>query len=326
MKAFFRLPHWLKNGLAGQAPPLPYQITCTCGQAAEGLRQATHQVIRCGNCQRELFVLPASRLPAVIPPDTVNSSQKSAVIQSPSSPWLWPLVAGALTLLAAVLAYAFLFDRLAGRRQDASEPTIADLHQHLAVGRKALVAGDFQQAQQELDSAQAILTAHPRNFSAAQGQDTRQLQRQAALLKDWVSREPLELTLAPAMALKTDDWQAVTARYRGKAFVFDVELRREGRQLLAKASRKFAGPTLHFELQNLKLLGYLPLDVPQRILFAARLAEVRRQGTDSCIVRLEPDSGILLTDTSSIALGGMIAEQPLQAILKQQRQWVADVP
>jgi len=127
--------------------------------------------------------------------------------------------------------------------------------------------------------------------------------------------------------LRFDEWQAVAERYRGKPFLFDLELRRDAaRQYhVIKYGGKESPPGLRLEVQNLRLLAYLPLEEPQRVLFGARVAELRRQG-DSCTVRLEPDSAVLLTDVTSFAIGGMIPETALQPILKPQRQWAAGLP
>src|SRR5262249_28325808 len=139
--------------------------------------------------------------------------------------------------------------------------------------------------------------------------------------------EPLDLILARSAQLKQQEWQAVVGQYRGKGFIFDAEIRRAGtaRQYQAKVNRARRAPALRLELQDLTLLTFLPLDEPKHLLFGARLADVRREG-DDCVVRLEPDSGVLLTDVTAAALGNLMADGPLQTILKQQREWTAQIP
>ena len=76
----------------------------------------------------------------------------------------------------------------------------------------------------------------------------------------------------------------------------------------------------------LKLLGNLPLDEPKRVLFGARLVNIRREAEGTCVVRFEPDSGVLLTDVASAGLGIMIPDPPLQQSLQQQRKWAVKLP
>jgi hypothetical protein len=127
----------------------------------------------------------------------------------------------------------------------------------------------------------------------------KQLQRQAALLADWPG-EPLDQLLGRTAKLNEEEWQAVVGKYVGKAIVFHAEVRRDAsRQYHAKL---FGAKTLtlRLELQPLTLLNYLPLEAPEAILFGARLAEVRRTGPDTFAIRVQPASGVLLTDTPTI--------------------------
>lgn len=325
MKGLFRLPHWWKKDPAAESPAIPFQITCSCGQLIEGVREHTHQVLRCNSCSRELFVLPASPLPTVTAPAAEDAPANAGLR---GSPWFWPITAGVLTLLMVIGGFAAAFIWLIDtpRPEGAATPTAAEVDSALAAGRKALLAGEFQRAAQVLNKLQTAVSANPQAATSGQRQELRQLHRQAPLLADWPG-EPLEQILARTAPLKSDEWQAVAERYRGKAFLFDLELRRDaGRQYhVIKHGGKDGPANMRLEMQNLTLLAYLPLEEPQRVLFGARVAELRRQGA-SCTVRLEPDSGVLLTDVTSAAIGGMIPETGLQPILKQQRQWAAGLP
>jgi hypothetical protein len=228
--------------------------------------------------------------------------------------------------LASVIIFALVLNRITADRQQGRESRRVALQQHLIAGRKALLESDFATALQEFNLAQAMQASEAGHLSASEHQELRQLQRQAALLKDWAG-EPLDFILARSAQLKNEEWQAVVGQYRGKAFIFDAELRLDaGRQYQAKINRAGRGPLLKLELQDLKLLGYLPLDEPKRVLFGARLVEIRREAEGTCVVRLVPDSGVLLTDVASAGLGQMIADPLLQQILQQQREWAANLP
>jgi hypothetical protein len=326
MKGLFRVAGWWKKGPAAPVPAIPFQITCSCGQIIQGHREHSHQVIRCNACNRDLFVLPASPLPPGAAPGA--AAALPAAVGTSRSPWFWPLVAGGATLLVVIGAFAAAFIWLIEMPQpEGAVLTPAELDKGLAEGRKALVAGEFQRALQELDKLHATVRAKSQPTTPGQREELRQLHRQAALLADW-SGEPLEQVLTRTATLKFDEWQAVAERYRGKPFLFDLELRRDaGRQYhVIKYGGKDSPPGLRLEVQNLRLLAYLPLEEPQRVLFGARVAELRRHGEVSCTVRLEPDSGVLLTDVTSFSIGGMIPEKELQPILRQQQQWAAGLP
>ena len=76
MKGLLGIVGWWQNGQPAVQPPT-YQITCACGQSCEGVRQAKHQIIRCLRCSRELFVLPFSPLPPVMPPGAESATTTS---------------------------------------------------------------------------------------------------------------------------------------------------------------------------------------------------------------------------------------------------------
>jgi hypothetical protein len=328
MKALFWLPHWWKNGVAPARAPVPFQVACACGEYLQGLRQAHHQVIRCSRCGQPLFILPASALPPVAPlsaaPATPPSSASVGLMRQP---WFWPAVAGGLSLLAVIVLFVILVISLAGERSQTPNLTPGDIDLRLAEARKALLGGNFAQALQQLDALQAVFASQARSFSTAQRQDLRQLHRQAAVLVDW-PREPLQQVLARIAQLKAEEWRAVAGRYRGKTFVFAVDVRRDAShqyQVKVLPAGKTA-PAFSLELRDLKVLSRLPLEEPQRLLLAARISDIQREGSGPCTVRLEPDSGVLLTDLDATALGGVLPEAGVAAILKQQEKWAAESP
>src|SRR6516162_3379790 len=117
MKALARLQHWWKNGLTDAHRQVPYQIVCACGQPAHGLRKAKHQIILCITCNRKLFVLPFSPLPPVKRPSQDTLASKTELVRWRSRPWFGPLVAGGLTLLASVIIFALVLNRITADRQ-----------------------------------------------------------------------------------------------------------------------------------------------------------------------------------------------------------------
>src|SRR5262249_11954163 len=112
MKGLFRIPNWWKNRQTAELKPASYKITCACGQPCEGLRQVTHQVLRCSRCSRELFVLPSSPLPPVASLGSAHPVSRSALATWRSKPWFWPVVAGGLTFLGAAVLIVVLVNWL----------------------------------------------------------------------------------------------------------------------------------------------------------------------------------------------------------------------
>src|SRR4051812_37084437 len=43
--------------------PQPFRITCACRNELKGMREASYQTLRCGQCGNSLFVLPRNPYP-----------------------------------------------------------------------------------------------------------------------------------------------------------------------------------------------------------------------------------------------------------------------
>lgn len=232
-----------------------------------------------------------------------------------------PFAAGGVTFLLAAAGFWYLVDFLSPRGPSAAPTIQVNLEQQQELARKALLSGDYAEAVRHLEPLRGAQQGTPR-----QRRRSAQLERQAALLNDW-PREPLAQVLGRTARLNDDEFQAVTGRHRGKAAVFDVVVRRDAsRQYWVKPMGPGGLVTLNLDLQDVKLLSHLPLDGPQRLVFAGRIADLRRTGADSCTVRLDPDTAVLLTDVTAAGLGNLIADATLAPILTQQAQWVEELP
>jgi hypothetical protein len=326
-----RLRNW-----RGVSPPsaahAPYEVTCACGQVARGARLPVHQVIRCTRCGDELFVLPLSRLPAV-----QTSAGRRRLPKAASRAlarwrlWALPALAAVLTVLVLVAAYHFLVaphvapraaGDLAQRGVKAAGHAVAAFDR-LVAAHTQMGRGNFRLALDELRAARALreLPAWPRALRL----ELAQLQRQAELLADLMV-ESLSEVVTHAAAVQEKEWQAdFQYRYRGKAVVFDLEVRAgpDGRYEHDWLLRARDEPA-RLELSDLELLRRLPLDRPQRLLFGARLAAVRREPGRGWVVRLDSESAVLITDAGAAVACFLSPEEPeVRDLLERQAEWVA---
>jgi hypothetical protein len=325
LKLISRVRRWWGDG-PRRAPPEPYDVACPCGQHARGLRKARHQVVRCLACGSPVFVLGHSPLPATgAPPRAADAV--------PRRYWLGPLVAAVLTLVAVVPLFLLLLIPAlappAGPRGDVRPNEVREL---VAAGRAALARDDFRIAAARFAEAMRRRDLAPDALTPAEGRELSRLERQAALVADLLS-ESLGEILRVAAGTREEEWQQqFQRRYRDKAVIFDDVVTRDaaGRFELAVYEVRAPGEPARVELNDLKLLKALPLTEPRRMLFGARLAGLGREergGHGLWVIRLDPESGVLLTDEEA---AGACCPRPLdaglRAVLWQQAQWAAALP
>jgi hypothetical protein len=254
-------------------------------------------------------------------------------------PWLVPVTAAGLTLLIGILgvgiALRYLVFPPAGPQSLAA---VRDrMAQHVSAGQQALVDREYALARKEFEAARTLRQQHPQAMSGADSRQLNQLFRQTDLLADRLPnlRDLIELR----KGTKNDhDWDFLfKGRYQGKAVFFDVTVSEPGGQPY-QVDRFHPHPGLEgmspelvrLHLQDLKLLQNIRPSTPVRLLFGARLADLRNEGVGEQslrVIHLQPDSGVLLTDAGAVA---SLLQQPLdndlQALLKQQADWAADLP
>jgi hypothetical protein len=239
------------------------------------------------------------------------------------------LTAAGLTLALVIVVFLVILVGTNGRHLN-SGPTesAAVLFER---GQRALAEGKVRLASESLVAAQAAAERLPWSLNHAERRQLTQLHRQAALLSDLLA-EPLEDVLANAVALNELDereWQMQFAeRYRGKAVVFEDEVRRDpGGECQLLGYRLFArGQPVRLDVSELRLFRALPLDRPQRLLFGARLADVRIEPGGVWAVHFDPDSAVLLTDPGAAAAYTPLPPRELQELIQRQAAWVAEMP
>jgi hypothetical protein len=301
-------------------------VTCGCGHVAAGVRRAHAQTVACSGCGGKVFVLPYSRLPPVKPLEL--SVSRNTKDRASASPWHRPLTAAGLTLVLVAAVFAAVLASH-GRKNPSVNLPVESAGTLFERGQKALAEGKVRIAADYLSAAQAALEHAPAALTHAERRRLAQLRREALLLADLLA-EPLEDVLAHAAALSELDereWQAhFAARYRGKAVLFEDEVRREvnGAYQLLGYHLFVRGQPARLALADLRLLRALPLDRPQRLLFGARLADVRPEA-GAWVVHFEPDSGVLITDAGAAAAGPLPAPE-LDEILRRQSAWLDELP
>lgn len=315
-----RIRQWWGDG---QTVAAPFEVACRCGAMCRGQRQKHHQETRCPACQRLVFVLPQSALG-----QEGNSLSFASRAQQPWPIWLAPLLAGSLSLLACVAVYFLILRSLVNSPPPDNADPRQTIQDRVAAARSALSREDFPTARNELLAARAALEQSPGALTATDLQPLHQLWSEVDLMASWAG-EPLDLIVTRNMKLKEEEWQAVAAnRYVGRGMVFDVIVRRDAAGLYSTTFRReAANQLLRLQLHNQSLLKYLPLNEPQRLLLGARLAEIRRDDKGFVLVRLEPDSCVLLTEAAVIsACAPAVDTAGLPEVTERQRRWVLDLP
>ena len=246
-----------------------------------------------------------------------------------------PVTAAAATVAGLFLAYQFVVAPwIAGRRRTPAVGPSGGKRSRLGVRspaasrtespeRREFPAGGTAALEQARQEAGCRIG---RPCPSEQRQAWTQLQRQAAVLADLLA-EPLEDVVRHASGVKEAEWDAeFRQRYQGRAVVFDVVVQR-----LAEGGYRHnyclvsAQDDVRLELGDLALLHRLALDQPQRLVFGARLAGVKREAPGGWVVRLAADSGVFLTDPgAAAACCPGFAAPGTRALLEQQAAWAAD--
>jgi hypothetical protein len=309
----------------------PFVVFCPCGHKLTGTRRRRHKVVACPGCGKSVFVLAASAWPGALPAPSLAAGQ------SPVSPvsarkaaiavrwWRLPLTAALATLAALAVAFWILLPHLGKPLSTYAEPTQPGLQTTTEAGRRALANGDFHLAARVLTSWSGGNAANP-NSEERRGFE--QLRRQADLLSHLHGNSLQEILLEAIPLRNEDEWSArFRTQHQGKAVAFDDMVGRDhsGRPELTGYRVHVGNEKARVALEDLRLLKWLPLEPPQRLLFGGRLSGLSRQDGGHWAFHFEPDSGVLLTDVGAVAacLGPLDAD--CLAVLKRQHQWLIDL-
>jgi DNA-directed RNA polymerase subunit RPC12/RpoP len=294
-----------------------------------GERPARYREVRCPGCGQKVFILPRSPFDlasaAHLPLPARRSVRRSRAI-------VWRLTAlGILGSLAGMTTLFFVLRPHLTRQRSA---TVAEsfspgreVRKRLTVGRRALEEGHFRVAHRELSAAlqQADMDG---DLAAEERQQLARLHRQSDLLAHLLQVSLQEIVQHGTRVRDEQEWEAQFGDYRGRAVLFDDMVRWDGRQPeLRFYEVRVEGKKVRLALEDLALMRQLRdrgrLDLPQRLLFGARLADCGREEGGGWVIRFEPDSGVLLTDEEAAAgccpapLG-----DDLREVLARQKEWL----
>jgi hypothetical protein len=202
------------------------------------------------------------------------------------------------------------------------------LHQHFATGKKLMAQGKFHGAARELDEALALREKNPEALSSVDNKQLSQLQREARFYIDLLSESLEEIVFQAAAERDDQEWQAVFAeRYRGKSLIFFALVRQDHSNRFTLDYQVFVKEKpARVDLDNLHVLRHMHLNQPERLLLGVRLASVDPDVGGTWTVRLEPDSGLLLTDADALANLCSPLTEEMQDALKRQAAWINELP
>jgi hypothetical protein len=304
----------------GARPPVPFSISCSCGQVYQGKRGSRYQVVRCDRCSEMLFVLPRSPIPPT--GDEDDAPPGNPTPEPPArSTWVVPLAAGAFTLIVVVAGLVLFFSNLGAPVDQSRDDGKADQRYNdlKKEGRRLLGEGGFRRALELLEEARE---------GGVKDRELIQLHRQARLLAHLL-KEPLQDIVQKAQRVRQpEEWQAQFRDYKGGAILFDDWVRPDGEEFSLTVCKVIVAEDEARVRLNLDLLRRLPLHQPRRLIFGARLANVARGAGGTWEIEFEPDSGVLLTDEGAAAVLGWepVKDVELRELLREQAEWAQRLP
>jgi hypothetical protein len=292
-----------------------YQLLCQCGRTLTGARQRRHQVIPCPVCGRPTFILPRSAFAPGAAGEPAAPSRRW---------WLRPVIAGAGVLLLLLLSFLLLLPRLGRNRgvEDKQEPF--DIKEAIAKGRSQLAHRRFRLARDTL--SEAIKRRDPSALSPAENRELNQLHREADVLSRLLRIDLNEVVQQASLTPDSQEWRLhFDENFRGKGVIFDdrVGRDRQGKPVLLDPMIDAEADSARVAIDDLEELRDLPLDDGPRLVFGARLLSCERERGEGWVIRLEPDSGVLMTELEAVVAEDVKApDEGLKRALARQRQWL----
>ena len=313
IRKIVRLPHVVTHSPTHTTEP--YRVTCLCGHPVSGFRKTSYQVVDCPECGQDVFVLGFGTYQS-----TDQVPEKPSVRVWPR--WWYYSVGIAVGMLVGLFAASlFLLPQskvtpISDHTENSETNTISPEELSKKV-RTELANGNFSLARHLIETNKKHL---PTNLTKKQRRDWNQLHKETALYSDLLDVSTEELVRSAANCAE-EEWKLrFSQRYRGKAVLFRTTLRRT-----AKNDRRIdylmfhRGKPVQIAVSQLSLFDDLDLDMPQEVIFGARIQSVTntRQGWT---VLFQSDSGVFLTEPEPLAFVSPFAdEETVHSILARQK-------
>jgi hypothetical protein len=323
------------------AEPTPFSVRCLCGVSVKGERTSSAQILACPECGGSVFVFPESAFPI---PETKEDPAKEtgkstgkrprAVDRRPRQPSLTKRASNVAGAAAASLkalipprswfstpklvAFAVVAFVLLTVGWQMRQRTLSKLRE-LAVpegrrGMTALGAGELEDARARLEVAIDALdrlgepsTEEPR---------FRQAYRELSIYADLISG-PLESELK---GLSTTQLSA--PELHGRAIMLDTEVqpRAGGGWDVGYATILGDGSVAPVHPDGLKLFEDLGISEKKRVIFGARIDDVVADIDGSPTLRLLPDSGVLMTESTIYSRLDLNVDRDVNALRQSQKE------
>ena len=325
------------------APP-PYRTRCVCGETIEGYRRREHQLVNCPACDGSILVLPRDPLPRLTedPPARPRPSggqteeKKSSPRSKPSVPLAertqrvqaqvraaasklkpprhW-FTAPKMIFVAAILLLVATFfwqtnRRRLGQLREQMVPRARHGLQELSEGNLAAARDDLQFAIRAIDEVGERVPEEQRYRQAFAELDV------ALDLLD----EPLDEALVGG-AVSPD---LVNQRVHERAIVLDVEVEPDGSgRWLFHFLMFLDEQPVAIDPDGLELFDRLGIEARTRLIFGARIDGLVHNDGKDLVLRLLPNSGVLMTESRVFEQLGIARDPTAEDVRRRQFEWIA---
>lgn len=343
------------------AGPTPFTTRCLCGESIHGYRRAEYQVLTCPQCSSSVFLLARNPLPepegleeepaaparqrraesaagagvntkAKAPPAPRVAPAKAAPRRAPAAPRepIGPKVAAALQRLVPPKRWFTLPRLIFSAVVVLVAITVAwqMRSQHLQHLREELIPR-ARRGLQALTDGQ-LSAAHENLAFTVNAMDTLRehvpdglLYRQAFAELDAVDAL-LDQTLSNALfgGSKAPDY--VSSTIRGKALLLDVVAEPDGDGQWGVHYLAFMDDEpVQVDASSLDLWQRYGFRERTRVIFGVRIAGIEKTEDQGWLLRLIPDSGVLITEPRIAEELGLVDDPTTAEVLARQREMVA---
>lgn len=327
--------------------PLPFTTRCLCGEPIQGYRRAEYQVLTCPQCSSSIFIFPRNPLPTPegleTPPPlevqrpkprsaNVKPSARPAApprrVSQPREP-LGPKLAAAAKklvpprrwfttprLIFAAVIFLVAMTSLWQVRSRHLRHLREELVPEARRGLQALADGRLQEAHAHLKFTIGALD------TLRESVPEEPIYRQAFAELDLVD-DLLPQTLDNSLYNGTQAPEYVSSAIRGKALILDVEAEPDEDGVWQFLCLPFMdGEPIRLAAEDLKLWEQQDFRNRTRLILGVRLAGIEKDEQGSWVLRLMPDSAVLLTEPRIAQDLGLSTDPSVGEVLQRQKRMI----